>query len=119
MVVLFTLLVVLVVEGVFARGALNIIEKEEDVDVVVVGEEEDIPLLLSLFSSRSEERVRACSSEDIFVILSLSLSLSLCDVCVLWRFAFSQEGRRFRERFVWNSSGRVYDFFGFCLYISN
>ena len=94
-VVLFALLVVVLlvkVEGVFARGALNvvivIIEEEEEVVVVVVGgeEEEDIPLLLLLFSSRSEERVRAWSSEDIFFfcivflsrsLLSLSLSLSL------------------------------------------
>ena len=68
-VVLFALLLVvvllLVVEGVFARGALN---------VVVGGEEEDIPLLL-LYSSRSEERVRACSSsKDIFFLSFLSLA---------------------------------------------
>jgi nitrate reductase gamma subunit len=63
-VLLFALL--LVVEGVFARGALN---------VVVVGEEEDIPLLLLLYSSRSEERVRACSSsKDIFFLSFLSLA---------------------------------------------
>jgi len=100
LVVLFVvaLVLLLVVEGVFARGALNIIiieEEEED----VVGEEEDIPLLL-LFSSRSEERVRACSSEDICFIFSLSL----CVFC-LWRFVFLH--------FRFSSTFRFLHFFGF------
>jgi len=99
LVVLFVvaLVLLLVVEGVFARGALNIIIIEEEEDVV--GEEEDIPLLL-LFSSRSEERVRACSSEDICFIFSLSL----CVFC-LWRFVFLQ--------FRFSSTFRFLHFFGF------
>jgi len=91
------LVLLLVVEGVFARGALNIIIIEEEEDVV--GEEEDIPLLL-LFSSRSEERVRACSSEDICFIFSLSL----CVFC-LWRFVFLH--------FRFSSTFRFLHFFGF------
>jgi len=99
LVVLFVvaLVLLLVVEGVFARGALNIIIIEEEEDVV--GEEEDIPLLL-LFSSRSEERVRACSSEDICFIFSLSL----CVFC-LWRFVFLH--------FRFSSTFRFLHFFGF------
>ena len=98
LVVLFVvaLVLLLVVEGVFARGALNIIIIEEE---VVVGEDEDIPLLL-LFSSRSEERVRACSSEDICFIFSLSL----CVFC-LWRFVFLH--------FRFSSTFRFLHFFGF------